>query len=96
MYRYTLIFIIFFLISCVSFKPKYLSGVTYNVEQLLDSIQDVDNILIPDTSVWLKTSFITNQGVVNAKLFYLKQDKKQYIITLVNQDTVEHYKYRIE
>lgn len=96
MKKYFTLIIILFLISCSSFKPVYLIGQTEDVIFILDSIQKVDNINIPDTSKWLKTTIITNRGMLTSKLFYLKKDKREYIITLISQNSVEHYKYRIE
>lgn len=95
--KYILTFLIVILsLSCSTFNPRYSVGSKVELTELIDSVQTADGISIPDTSQWIKSHLISNVGVIKSYLYYSKIDKRSYILSITNVDSIYHYNYRVE
>ena len=84
------------LIGCSSFKPVYKSGYTVDINHVIDSIAEVDNLPIPSIKRWISTCYVTeDKSKYNVKSYYNKIGKRQYIIT-ISGDSIYYWTYRIE
>lgn len=89
------VFTIFTLIGCGT-KAIFVSGSTDDLSIVFDSIEKADEILIPDTSLWMKSHYMTNLGPYVEKTLIINGVGKQYILTISGDSSKIKYRYRVE
>lgn len=83
------------LISCSG--PRYITGTTSNIYNIIDSIRTVDMINIPDMTYWKSIDLYTNDStIVHISTYYESIKRKSYILNVVETENAYHYNYRVE
>jgi hypothetical protein len=78
------------------FEPRYSSGQNVDVYYIIDSVVTADNLNMVDIDKWLKSNLITNKGAINIMTYDEVKDKRMYILTVIQTDSLYYYKYRVE
>lgn len=94
-----ILFVIFIvnllILSCNKSNVRYLTGNTDNLNNLIDSIEKSEMILIPDTSEWEEILYSSCFGTYREKTIDVKGPNKIYKLT-ISGDSIISYEYKVE